>query len=554
MMSTHGNRLLHLVNTDWSQSNAIKFTRAGCCARVSLRFSSESVDLIVSDCGHGMSEDFVRHKLYLPFSQQDPVASGMGLGLSLVKRNIESLGGTVDIETDQDLGTTAKISVQTENLTAKADRPKSTEGKSQIPLGVVPYMPKRSKDDLPFMHACFYAPSTWIHRYDKRDQRSIDLMFDSLSATLSEWYQPVLSLWQHETRTRPDMIFISQHNLAQFQEESGGDFADVKKVVICAAIGKNSSQDREKIRQASEVADALITGAVLPSKLWEVVTGYFPHILQPSSTPEAQGHKDKDDGNQSTSSSADEPKEVVEEDDEEHDSPSKNSHQESDESEQFSNVNNDKQGPDDQSTEQATAADSEAEQKEENVEAGANPTSEDDSTANRLSKTMTIPAVDTGKTPLKRNITVPIFQDSAQPRMLLVDDNNLNLKMLGQLVKKCGIPVQKSIAVPGGQEAIEAFKENDNSAARFDIILMDLSMPEVSGFDATSAIREIEKTSDYEHRAYIVALTGLVSDKDRNAAYEAGVDDYVTKPAGLEKVRNIIDTWQKKRDDTEGTG
>ena len=540
------------MNTNWSQSNAIKFTRAGCCARVSLKFSSETVDLVVSDCGYGMSEDFVRHNIYLPFSQQDPVASGMGLGLSLVKRNIDSLGGTVDIETDQELGTTAKISVQTENLAAKADTPKETGGKGQIPLGVVPYMPKRSKDDLPFMHACFYAPSTWIHRYDKRDQRSIDLMFDSLSATLSEWYQPVLSLWQHETRTAPDLIFISQHNLAQFQEESGGKFANVKKVVICAAIGKNSSQDREKIRQASEVADALITGAVLPSKLWEVVTGYFPHILQPGSTPEAQGHKDTGDDDGPNSSDSDEAKEAVDEDNEDHGSPSRHSDQGSGESEQAADTDKDNQGPDDETAEKLAAVGSKSD-KETDVKAGANPTSEDESTVNKLSKTMTVPAMDTGKAALKRNVTVPIFQGSSQPRMLLVDDNNLNLKMLGMLVKKCGIPVGQSTSVPGGQEAIDAFKENDGTANSFDIILMDLSMPEVSGFDATSAIREIEKASDRDKRAYIVALTGLVSDKDRNAAFEAGVDDYVTKPAGLEKVRSIIDTWQKKYNDSDGS-
>jgi CheY-like chemotaxis protein len=528
-----------------TQSNAIKFTHAGRCVRVSLNFSSNFVKLIVSDCGYGMSEDFVRHNLYQPFSQQDPVASGMGLGLSLVKRNVDSLGGSVDIETDQDLGTTAKISVQTEYLSAKADA-------GQIPPGVIPALPKQAKDDLPFMHACFYAPSTWLHRYDKRDQRSIDLMFESLSSTLSEWYQPVLSLWQEKTRTTPDLIFISQHNLAQFQEEAGEAFANVKKVVICAAIGKNSSQDREKIRQASEIADALITGAVLPSKLWEVVTGYFPHILQPGSSAAQQGHKDKIDANGPTSSSSDGSKEAVKENDEEHNSSSRNSVREPDvEGEQSSHVDNDKQIPDNENTEQATAVDSETGQ-EKDVEAGANPTPEDESAANRLSKTITVPAMDTGKTPLKRNVTVPIFQASTQPRMLLVDDNNLNLKMLGMLVKKCGIAVSQSTSVPGGQEAIDAFKGNHSTAEKFDIILMDLSMPEVSGFDATSAIRQIEKASDHDQRAYIVALTGLVSDKDRNAAYEAGVDDYVTKPAGLDKVRNIIDTWQKKRNDSDG--
>jgi CheY-like chemotaxis protein len=540
------------MNSNWPQSNAVKFTRAGCCTRVCVKFSSRTVELIVSDCGYGMSEDFVRHNIYLPFSQQDPVASGMGLGLSLVKRNVDSLGGTVDIETDQDLGTTVKVSVQTETLIAKTDIQRENDNeKGQVPLGVIPYMPKRSRDDLPFMHACFYAPSTWLHRYDKRDQRSIDLMFDSLSATLSEWYQPVLSLWQQKTRTTPDLIFISQHNLAQFQEEAGDAFDNVKKVVICAAIGKNSSQDREKIRQASEVADALITGAVLPSKLWEVVTGYFPHILQPGSSADKQANNDKGgDDSGLKSSSCDEQKEAVEEKSDDHESSSRNSLGEPDPgNEQSFHADDEKQAPADESDEQVAAVSSGVDEKD--VEAGANSTSEDENAANRLSKTMTVPSMDPSKTPLKRNLTVPIFQGSTHPRMLLVDDNNVNLKMLGMFVSKL-VSKEQSISVPGGQEAIDAFKSNHSTAERFDIILMDLSMPEVSGFDATSAIREIEKASDHDHRTYIVALTGLVSDKDRNAAYEAGVDDYVTKPAGLDKVRNIIDTWQKRRNDSDG--
>jgi len=506
----------------------------------------------VSDCGHGMSEDFVRHKLYLPFAQQDPVASGMGLGLSLVKRNIDSLEGSIDIETDQDLGTTAKVSVKTENLLTKDDMQDKSHRKSQTPLGVIPYLPKRSREDLPFMHACFYAPSTWLHRYDKRDQRSIDLMFDSLSATLSEWYQPVLSLWQQKTRSTPDLIFISQHNLAQFQEESGDAFANVKKVVICAAIGKNSSQDREKISQASKVADALITGAVLPSKLWEVVTGYFPHILQPGSSADEQARHEEGDVVGSKSSSSNEQKDAAGAVDDSHDSSSKNSPPGHDrESERSFHADSDDQVSKDETTEPAVNDGSEGDQ-EKNVEAGGDAGTEDEDNANQLSKISTIPAMDTSKAPpLKRNLTVPIFQDSAQPRMLLVDDNNVNLKMLGMFVKKCDIPAAQSVSVPGGQEAIDAFKDSNGTAKSFDIILMDLSMPEVSGFDATSAIRQIEKASDHNRRAYIVALTGLVSDKDRDAAYEAGVDDYVTKPAGLDKVRNVIETWQKKRNDSD---
>jgi CheY-like chemotaxis protein len=160
--------------------------------------------------------------------------------------------------------------------------------------------------------------------------------------------------------------------------------------------------------------------------------------------------------------------------------------------------------------------------------------------------------MDASKATLKSSSTLPTLHGAVKPHLLLVDDNNINLKTLSMFVSKCGIPAAQSTSVPGGQEAIEAFKASeggDSTAKSFDIILMDLSMPVVSGFDATSAIRQIEKASGHGHRAYIVALTGLVGDKDRSAAYEAGVDDYIAKPAGLQKVRDIIETWQKK----EGT-
>jgi len=432
---------------------------------------------------------------------------------------------------------------------ANVETHQKDDGKTQIPLGVIPSLPKQDRDDLPFMHACFYAPSTWLHRYDKRDQRSIDLLFDSLSATLSEWYQPVLNIWQQKTSTTPDLIFISQHNLAQFQEESGEAFANVKKVVICAAIGKNSSQDREKIRQASAVADALITGAVLPSKLWEVVTSYFPHILQPGTSADEQGHKKKDDDEGSTSPNPDGPEEAVEENDEKHDSSSRNPRRGPDpDDDQPSQIDNDKQATDDEISEQKAAAGSETAEGND-VVAGVSATPEDDeSDANRLSKPMTVPAADPSRASFQRTLTVPIMQSSTQPSMLLVDDNNLNLKMLGMFVKKCEVP---AIPVSGGQEAIDTFKSKEGTTQSFDIILMDLSMPEVSGFDATRAIRQLEKASEHDHRAYIVALTGLVSNKDRSAAYDAGVDDYVTKPAGLDKVRNIIDTWRKRKDGSQ---
>jgi CheY-like chemotaxis protein len=69
-------------------------------------------------------------------------------------------------------------------------------------------------------------------------------------------------------------------------------------------------------------------------------------------------------------------------------------------------------------------------------------------------------------------------------------------------------------------------------------------MPEISGFEATSAIRCIEGSRSGGKRSQIVALTGLVSDKDRRAAENAGTDGYITKPAGLKTIKEVIDKWK----------
>jgi len=69
-------------------------------------------------------------------------------------------------------------------------------------------------------------------------------------------------------------------------------------------------------------------------------------------------------------------------------------------------------------------------------------------------------------------------------------------------------------------------------------------MPQVSGFEAISAIRRIEGSRSDGKRSQVVALTGLVSDKDRRAAENAGTDVYITKPAGLKTIKEVIDKWK----------
>ena len=118
--------------------------------------------------------------------------------------------------------------------------------------------------------------------------------------------------------------------------------------------------------------------------------------------------------------------------------------------------------------------------------------------------------------------------EKKQLKILLAEDNLINQKITFTFLKRLGHLVD---VADNGRIAVEMF-EADN----YDLILMDIQMPEVSGFEATSAIREIEKKSS--GHTPIIALTAhaLVGDKEK--CLDSGMDDYLTKPLsyeGLEK-------------------
>ncbi|KAJ5116103.1 hypothetical protein N7456_000451 [Penicillium angulare] len=99
-------------------SNAMKYTEAGQVAfRLEVENSSRNntqedlVTLTVSDTGRGISEEFLRSRLFVPFAQEDSLAAGSGLGLSIVRSLIKPLGGTINIQSQIGKGTTVKVTL-----------------------------------------------------------------------------------------------------------------------------------------------------------------------------------------------------------------------------------------------------------------------------------------------------------------------------------------------------------------------------------------------------------------------------------------------------------
>ena len=105
-------------------------------------------------------------------------------------------------------------------------------------------------------------------------------------------------------------------------------------------------------------------------------------------------------------------------------------------------------------------------------------------------------------------------------QILLVEDNPINQKVAARLLEKAG----HNVTIAGnGKEALDRVL-----GASFDLVLMDLQMPEMDGLEATMAIRRQEAGSP--RRLPIVALTAHAMMGDRERCLEAGMDGYVTKP------------------------
>jgi CheY-like chemotaxis protein len=118
-------------------------------------------------------------------------------------------------------------------------------------------------------------------------------------------------------------------------------------------------------------------------------------------------------------------------------------------------------------------------------------------------------------------------------KLLLAEDNKVNQMLAVALLRKRGYDVT---VADNGVQAVELVKRGD-----FDLVLMDVQMPKMDGFEATAAIRESE--GDAERRLPIIAVTAHAMEGDRQLCLDAGMDDYVSKPIEPEELEAAIGRW-----------
>ena len=128
---------------------------------------------------------------------------------------------------------------------------------------------------------------------------------------------------------------------------------------------------------------------------------------------------------------------------------------------------------------------------------------------------------------------VPYENCFSGSRILVVEDNKLNQQILFELLSDFG--AQTTIAENG----LVALKTLEETEEPFDLVLMDMQMPEMDGLEASARIRENPRYS----RLPIIALTANAMKADQERCLEAGMNDYLSKPIDVDLLHEKMETW-----------
>ncbi len=152
---------------------------------------------------------------------------------------------------------------------------------------------------------------------------------------------------------------------------------------------------------------------------------------------------------------------------------------------------------------------------------------------------MPTPTPTPGPTHQTRPASVPQAPGSSRLQgrtVLMVEDNPVNMLIAVAMMEGWGLRVAQA---HDGQQAVQAVQQAFDAGEPFDAVLMDVQMPHMSGHEATRALRRTQAGAHLP----IVAVTAAALVTERNAALEAGMNDFLTKPVDAERLRSTLERW-----------
>lgn len=436
-----------------------------------------NVCIMVSDSGQGMSEDYLHNRLFVPFSQENRMSPGVGLGLSFVKRITSALGGHIQVQSRVGHGTTITVSLPLE--TTSASLPPVPGGQhtleGDIEQGADSFAPEMAKlKGLRVRFLGFKSAASATAAATAKPARRFPAMGSqhdvgsTLTATCRKWLQMHVLECQENMGATVDVILCSQDHADRFLANATRPLIPTPVVIVCrnallvremkAKWAEASKDQKFLVNQLLE----FISEPVGPRKLAKVLASSLERrqamvsvSMPPELTPPAEPEPDRylaalADGGSTSGGIASERCE-------------------------------------------SPWPDPEDEQRADGSREG----------------------------------------HAMSSKFLIVDDNPINIKILSSCMDKMGL--EHDVA-RDGKEAVEAFKRN---AGAYRCIFMDITMPVMNGYEATSLIRQQEREAELP-ACVIIALTGLASVQAQQEAAASGIDLFLTKPAKIRELKHIL--------------
>ncbi|KAM3069515.1 hypothetical protein ACMFMG_005621 [Clarireedia jacksonii] len=498
--------------------------------------------LTVTDTGKGISNEFLRSKLFTPFAQENTLSSGTGLGLSIVRSIINLLEGDITIDSEIGRGTQVKVTLpllrEMPKDSALPTTPKSAAMVLREADDSVALLRDRANGKrvglFGFGHA---AADPFVHRMGK-------MLEASVRNFLTNWYGlEVVSLSEHpeiivanETNpaaianlckdvsiwaTKPSILVLCSHS-SRLRNSISELAVNSNMAVIAKPIGPLKLA--RALRQCLDTSPATDnTGrvsdlsAAAPSESNDLSNVFEDLLISP------RGGEVLDNSRMATDS--DNARKAIE-------SPTPNALIEKAKEFPFpSGIN-------------TYLPQAEELTDDDNVSLAefgfTSPRPAENEKMDSISSVLGSPT--TSKT------------DQLSPKLLLVDDNMINLKLLRHFITRLGY-----ITVDEADNGLEAVKKVEERPEGYDVIFMDISMPVLDGFGATREIRKIESNrhknamqagniqAAKKSPALVIALTGLAGKNDQEEAKECGVDLFLTKPVALKEVKKMLENWRSNQ-------
>ena len=147
-----------------------------------------------------------------------------------------------------------------------------------------------------------------------------------------------------------------------------------------------------------------------------------------------------------------------------------------------------------------------------------------------------IKALSSGGRPLAGSAVDGVENSVTKLKVLAVDDDATNRMIIEKILKHLGVNVR---IAESGEQAVSAFIEE-----KFDLILMDIEMPTMDGYQATEMIRKLEREGELEP-TLIIALSAHVAPEFKAKALESGMNDFFNKPVQVPKLKQCLDTLKQ---------